>query len=474
MTDHPAPTTSDQVISDLAADLDPPRPVPAATPATWSRGWWSGMLPVPTPRFAAVTVVAALGLVAAPVLWPVVVLLLLGLGVLDASLTPAPWTVPVARSHRQVVALGASTTWTWVFANSGTRATTIVLTDHLVPSLGATSRRAVVAVGGREQVSAATTLTPSRRGRFVPTDLVIRLTGPMGLVTRQHLRELPSVLEVHPTFRSRKEAELRITRGRILDSGLRSARALGRGTEFEQLREYTPDDEFRRMDWAATARTGTPTVRTYRAEQNQTVQILLDTGRTMAGLVQGVPRLDHAMDAVMALGTVATRLGDKAGLVAFSSQVRAIVPPQGDRQQVMRLTRAMYRLEPDLTESDYDLAVTRTVAIQRRRALLVLLTELASESLPETLIPALPLLLQHHIVMIGAVRDPEVEKWRTDRPDDVGGAFRAAGAATVTRARTRTAALLQRMGVMVVDAPPGELAGALADAYLGVKATGRL
>lgn len=455
-------------------DLDRPRPLPAATPARWSRGWWAGVLAVPTPRFAAVTAVFAVALVAAPALWPLVVVLLLGVAVLDASLTVAPWQVPVARSHRQVVALGASTTWTWAFANPGTRSTTIVVTDDLVPSLGATSRRAVVVVEAGGQVAVTATLTPSRRGRFEPNHLSVRVTGPLGFVTRQHRRELASVLEVHPTFRSRKEAELRITRGRILETGLRSARALGRGTQFEQLREYTPDDEFRRMDWAATARTRTPIVRTYRAEQNQTVQILLDTGRTMAGLVQGVPRLDHAMDAVMALGTVATRLGDRAGLVAFSSQVRAIVPPQGDRQQVMRLTRAMYRLEPDLTESDYDVAVTRTVAIQRRRALLVLLTELASESLPETLIPALPLLLQHHIVMIGAVRDPEVEHWRTERPEDVSGAFRAAGAATVTRARTRTAALLQRMGVTIVDAPPGELAGALADAYLGVKATGRL
>jgi uncharacterized protein (DUF58 family) len=267
---------------------------------------------------------------------------------------------------------------------------------------------------------------------------------------------------------------LRITRGRILDVGMRSARALGRGTDFEALRDYTPDDDFRRIDWAATARRGRPIVRTYRAERNQTVLLLLDTGRLMAGLVDGVPRLDHAMDAAMALTTVATRLGDRAGLVAFSAGVRATVPPRGDRAQLSRITTAMFTLEPDLTESAYDEVFGRTVAMQRRRSLLVLLTELASEALPETLIPALPLLLRHHLVVVASVRDPEVEQWRVGIPADAGAAYRAAGAVTVRRARDRTADLLRRTGAFVVDATPDELAGTLADTYLDIKATGRL
>ena len=104
---------------------------------------------------------------------------------------------------------------------------------------------------------------------------------------------------------------------RLQEAGLRSARGRGGGTEFDQLREYRPDDEFRRIDWTATARTGRPIVRTYRAERNQIVIMLLDNGRVMAGRVDGVPRVEHAMDAAMMLTSVATRLGDRAGLVAF-------------------------------------------------------------------------------------------------------------------------------------------------------------
>src|SRR4051794_33019094 len=117
-------------------------------------------------------------------------------------------------------------------------------------------------------------------------------------------------------------------RNRILEVGLRSAQGRGGGTEFEQLREYTVDDEFRRMDWAATARASKPIVRTYRAERNQTVITMLDNGRIMAGRVDDVPRVEHAMDAVMMLTAVATRLGDRAGLVAFDSPGRAVGPPR--------------------------------------------------------------------------------------------------------------------------------------------------
>ena len=119
--------------------------------------------------------------------------------------------------------------------------------------------------------------------------MVVRVLGPFGLVARQRARRVPGELRVYPPFRSRQEAELRIDKARILEVGLRSAKGRGGGTEFDQLRDYTVDDEFRRIDWAATARSAKPIVRTYRAERNQTVLILLD-GRVMAGRVADVPR----------------------------------------------------------------------------------------------------------------------------------------------------------------------------------------
>ena len=163
-------------------------------------------------------------------------------------------------------------------------------------------------------------------------------------------------------------------------------------------------------------------MRTYRAERNQTVLLLLDNGRVMAGRVDDVPRVEHAMDAVMMLTTVATRLGDRCGLVAFDSEVRAVVPPGHGRHQLGRVTEAMFDLEPALVESDYRGAFAETLSRFRRRALLVVLTELVEQAVAESLLPALPLIARDHLVVVGAVRDPDVERWARAAPDDAAAA----------------------------------------------------
>jgi uncharacterized protein (DUF58 family) len=285
---------------------------------------------------------------------------------------------------------------------------------------------------------------------------------------------VPGRLRVLPSFSSRDEAELRIDRARILEVGLRSAKGRGGGTEFDQLREYTPDDEFRKIDWAATARAGKAIVRSYRAERNQTVVNLLDNGRVMAARVGGVPRVEHAMDAVMMLTYVATRLGDRAGLIAFDRQVRAVVEPGHGAAQLGRVTDALYDLAPALAASDYQGAFAATLARFRRRALLVIHTDLVEQAVGESLLPALPVISRSHLVIVAAVQDPDVAAWAVARPVDGEEAFRQAAASAALEERRRATAALRRLGVTVVDAPPGELAAQLADAYLRVKATGRL
>jgi uncharacterized protein (DUF58 family) len=176
----------------------------------------------------------------------------------------------------------------------------------------------------------------------------------------------------------------------------------------------------------------------------------------------------------MALTAVATRLGDRCGLVTFDRAVRAVVPPAAGRSQLGRVTDAVYDLEPQLVESDYLGAFAATVARFRRRALLVLVTELAEEAMTETLVPALPLLLAHHLVVVASVTDPDVVAWAAASPHDPEAAYRTAAAVAATGRRARSAALLQALGVTVVDAAPDALATRLVDAYLDVKAAGRL
>ncbi len=315
---------------------------------------------------------------------------LLGLAAIDGLLAGKAGSIEIDREMPRAIALNVRGDVTWNLRNPGSVRRTVAFGDEFAPSLRAGVRRARVTLPARGSATVTTEIMPARRGDFVIEDLIVRVEGPLGLGARQHRRSLPALLRVLPPFRSREDAELRIGQSRILEVGLRSSRGLGTGTEFDQLREYVPDDEYRRIDWAATARAGRPIVRTFRAEQNQRVVCLLDNGRVMAGRVANVPRVEHAMDAVLTLARVSTGLGDKCGLVIFDREVRSVVGPAAGRGQLGRITRAMYALQPVLVESDYRNAFATTVSRFRRRAMLVVLTDLVVQAVDESLMPRAP------------------------------------------------------------------------------------
>ena len=437
------------------------------------------MRPLPTGRLALLALIGSALVLALPVRPPVGLIAVDGvlavLAILDAVRAVRPAALDVERDLPRGLPIGATDgSVTWRVRNPSGRAVRIAIADELAPSLGAASRRARMVIPAGGAASATVAIHPTRRGRFQPSEMVVRVDGPWRLASVQASRVVRSTLRVLPPFRSRDEAELRIRRARLLEVGLRSAQGRGGGTEFDALREYTVDDEMVRMDWAATARTGKPIVRTYRAERNQQVIVLLDTGRVMAGRVEDVPRLEWGMDAALTLTAVATRLGDRCGLLAFDREVRRIVAPAVGSAQLARVTEAIYDLDARLVESDYRGAFAAALARFRRRALLVLVTELTEEAIEDTLIPALPLLLGRHMVIVASVTDPDVARWADEPPEGATEAYRAAAAGRALEVRGRSVARLRALGVTVVDLPPARMPAAVADAYLRVKAAGRL
>lgn len=445
------------------------------------------MLPVPTPRLAALAAAGALLALVAPRPWTTIVAwnaVAAVAALVDLARAPRIGDVGVARDAPDVLTLGSEAEVTWTLVNPLRRRTHVAIADDLVGSLGAPSRRVAVPLGPRQRAFRRVTIRPTRRGRFQLGDVTVRASGPWGLSARQGTRHVPHVLTVHPPFRSRAETELRLQQARRLDIGVRVTRARGEGMEFDSLREYTVDDELRRIDWAATARASQPIARTYRTERNQTVLVLVDCGRTMAAVVEAatagsasteqIPRLEHAMDAAQAVTRLATGLGDRVGVVAFAERIVATVPPRTRSDQLRRVTGAFADLEAQLVESDYRGAFAHTLTRFPRRALLVVLTELANEAAEQTLLPALPLLRRRHLVAVAAVRDPVVERWRTQRSETVEQTYRRAAAIRTLDRRAATARALRTAGARVVDAVPGQLAAAVSETYLDTKAAGRL
>ncbi|WP_330458173.1 DUF58 domain-containing protein [Streptomyces sp. NBC_00820] len=330
--------------------------------------------------------------------------------------------------------------------------------------------RVTVPPGERRRVT--TRLRPTRRGDRQADRVTIRSYGPLGLFSRQGTHKVPWTVRVLPPFTSRKHLPSKLARLRELD-GRTSVLTRGEGTEFDSLREYVPGDDTRSIDWRATARQTSVAVRTWRPERDRHILLVLDTGRTSAGRVGDVPRLDAALDAALLLAALASRAGDRVALLAYDRRARALVQGRSAGDVLPSLVEVMATLEPELVETDARGLTAAALRTAPQRSLIVLFTTLDAAPVEQGLLPVLPQLTQRHTVLVASVADPHIARMAQAR-GDVEAVYEAAAAAQAQSERHRTAEQLRRHGVTVVDATPDELAPALADAYLALKAAGRL
>lgn len=398
-------------------------------------------------------------------------LLVLVLGGIDLLLAPRPASLDLVRRPAGTVRLGQPAQAVLVATNTSSRVLRGVVRDAWQPTAGATATRHRVRLAPGDRAALVTALQPRRRGDLRALGVTVRLPGPLGLVARQRTFEVPGHVRALPPFDSRKHLPSRLARLRDLD-GRSAVRVRGQGTEFDSLREYVRGDDVRSIDWRASARTSHVVVRTWQPERDRRVVLVLDTSRTSAGRVDDVPRLDSAMDAALLLAALAARAGDRVDFVAGDRRIRSRLRSSGTDVSA-RLQEAMADLEPVIAEADWDALAGAVQGLGRQRALVVLLTPLEPSAVEEGLLAVLPALTRHHRVVLASVRDPELERMAGERAS-VEEVYDAAAAEQALQRRRRTAELLVRLGVDVVDADATRLPPALADHYLALKARGLL
>jgi uncharacterized protein (DUF58 family) len=441
--------------------------------------------PAVSGRLALVAVVGAVVVgVAVPSvagLLGVVAVLVVGV-VVDLVRAGSPGALRIERPDDGVqVRLGESVEAGLVVTNEGSRPVSGVLRDAWPPSCAAEPASVALDVPPGERRRVGTTLTPGRRGEHAADRVTVRSWGPLGLAARQGSRAVGGRVRVLPAFTSRRHLPARLARLRELD-GRRASQIRGAGTEFDSLREYVDGDDVRSIDWRASARstdlagaTGNLVVRTWRPERDRHVLLVLDTGRTAAGLVgagpSAVPRLDAALDAALLLAALASRGGDRVDLLAFDRTARASV--FGARDPLPAMTAALSGVEASLVETDMSALVATVLRRASRRSLVVLLTGLDDAVLADGLEPLLGPLLHRHTVLVAGVADPSVTSMAAGR-GDAAAVYGAAAGQVALAERRDVAARLARRGVEVIDAGPDDLAPALADRYLALKARGRL
>lgn len=390
----------------------------------------------------------------------------------DVALSASPRDVEVARGPIPAVRLTEAASSTLTLVNDGRRRLRGVVRDAWQPTAGATGNRHPLDVRPGEARRVTTRLRPVRRGDLLADRVTIRAVGPLGVAGRQASRPLPGLLRVLPEFASRRHLPSRLARLREMD-GRSAVNVRGPGTEFDSLREYVLGDDVRAIDWRATARRQEMVVRTWRPERDRRVLVVLDTSRLSAARLGDAPRLDAGIEAALLLTALATRAGDRVELVAVDQAVRARVSGTHAATVMSTMAASLAPVHPRLVEPSWPLVAQLVRDRLSQRALVVLVTAVESSAIDSGLVQVVAALAADHQVVVASATDPENARLRAARATSAD-LFDAAAAERADLERRGVAVELRRVGAEVVERLPADLAPALADTYLALKAAGRL
>jgi uncharacterized protein (DUF58 family) len=295
-----------------------------------------------------------------------------------------------------------------------------------------------------------------------------RWSGPLGLVRRQVRRAVGRRVRVIPNVRAVRQGALSL-QGKDALFGARTQRFAGDGSAFEALREHVPGMDHRSIDWKHSARHCRLVSKEFRAERNHQVLMAVDAGRLMSEPLEGIPRLDHALNAALLLGYMSLRAGDRVGVFGFDARARSYAEPVGGVRSFTRLQAVASEIDYRHEETNYTLGLAELAARLSRRSLVVVMTDFVDTIGAELMIENIARLTRRHLVVFAALRDPALARMAHARPDMLTDVYRAVVAADLAREREVVLERLRRLGVHVVDAEPGRMATALLGRYFDIK-----
>jgi uncharacterized protein (DUF58 family) len=388
----------------------------------------------------------------------------------DLLISPSPDDLLIEREISEVLSVGASNPASLTVVNRSQVPLTVTLHDD-PGSLCVTERlpQTIKIESGKEDV-VRYVVKPHRRGASEMPTVHLKFPTRLGLWMRQQQRSLTTPVRVYPDIRAVYRYELMARQNRLAEIGVRSTRMPGQGREFERLREFRYGDEIRQIDWKATARQRQLISREFNVERNQNIVIMIDCGRFMRNETDGISYLDFALNSAIMLSDIALGQGDNVSLLAFSNKIERFIRPVRGKPGIQSILRSTYDIQASTNVSDYSMALEYLTRVQRKRALVVLITfvtdelqmRVIGESLKLRSLPYLPLCILLQDVGLRAMADRV--------PESDLDAFHTAAAAQILTGQSHEAASLREAGVMLIDTPPQLLTERLINEYLSIKA----
>lgn len=324
-----------------------------------------------------------------------------------------------------------------------------------------------LAANGRQVFGYA--VEPTKRGAFTFGNVHIRYTGKLGLCRRSFSLPLSRELKVYPNLKNLRKYRLGLCNNRMLKEARRSLRSLGKGTAFESLREYVAGDDYRKINWAATARGDRPIVNQYEPDKNQHVHILIDTGRPMSYTVKGWRKLDLVINTALILSDIVNQGGDLSGLMLFNERVQNMIMPAKGADHRNKMLEALYHIEHTNRTSSYDEAFYTLRSRERHRSILFIFTDFDTPEDAEYILRAMPVISRHHVVVMILIRSEGVEALGAAEVGSHEALFQKGVALSLLEERRRIIHLLNRQGVLCIECAPEQLDTVAINRYISIK-----
>lgn len=384
-------------------------------------------------------------------------------------------TEPAPRAERFVphsLPLGVKRTVQLRIHNGGKRPLMLEIFDHFPLEVSASGFPMQLGLQPEEFAEPLYEVTANERGKLTFPCVQVRMLSPWKLWWRDLKLPVVSGVKVYPNFAAVAQYALMATDNHLSHLGIMKKRRRGEGQDFHQLREYREGDSLRQIDWKATSRMNKVISREYQDERDQEIIFMLDCGHRMMAKDDALSHFDHTLNAILLLTYVALRQGDAVGLGSFAGASRWL-PAHKGQHNVQHMLNALYDLQPTPQAPDYAQAATELLVRQKKRALVVLLTNLRDEDLDD-LLPALHMLRKRHLVLLASMREHALDKAATETVGDLDSALNKAAVQHYLDQRETTLERVRAAGIHCLDVPPPELSVNLVNHYLDIKRSGSL
>ena len=383
--------------------------------------------------------------------------------------------VQLQRGFERRFAIGDATRVSLTLENPTSRALSLHIKDEYPPQMRLEeTREASFQIPAHSTAEFYYHVTPPKRGKYSFGRTAVRFRSRLGLVWCQTVLGAEQAVKVYPNMRRAREMELKALGARSFLAIQRRAVRRGEGREFESMRDYVRGDELRHISWTATARRHKLTTRQYQIERDQTLIIALDAGRLMTGRIGTETKFDTALHASLALMSASARAGDNCGLVVFGRRVKKFLPPKRGPEHLDAVLEALHDVEPELIEPSYSRAFQFIASSTKKRAFVVVLTDLVDKDSSRELITSLKLLRPRHLPLVATIGDRDLNRIVAEPPPDERNVFLQSAAEEIIHQRESALRLVETVGGLALDVTGDTLTPRLLETYLRVKERGML